>query len=58
VENNDPVFSFTTQKNIFELEKKINSNFSIKKIKNGSGEIKIKFKDEVDLNRILKLMNE
>jgi len=57
-ENNDPEFSFTTQKNIFELEKKINSNFSIKKIKNGSGEIKIKFKNEIDLNRILKLMNE
>ena len=57
-ENNELEFSFTTQKNIFELEKKINSNFLIKKLKNGSGEIKIKFKNEIDLNRIIKLMNE
>ena len=57
-ENNELEFSFTTQKNIFELEKKISSNFSIKKLKNGSGEIKIKFKNEIDLNRIIKLMNE
>ncbi|MDC3154030.1 ParB/RepB/Spo0J family partition protein [Bacteroidota bacterium] len=58
VKNNELEFSFTTQKNIFELEKKISSNFSIKKLKNGSGEIKIKFKNEIDLNRIIKLMNE
>jgi len=57
-ENNELEFSFTTQKNLFEFEKKINSNFLIKKLKNGSGEIKIKFKNEIDLNRILKLMNE
>ena len=57
-ENNELEFSFATQKNLFEFEKKINSNFLIKKLKNGSGEIKIKFKNEIDLNRILKLMNE
>ena len=57
-ENNELEFSFTTQKNLFEFEKKINSNFLIKKLKNGSGEIKIKFNNEIDLNRILKLMNE
>ena len=58
IKNNEIEFSFTTQKNIFELEKKISSKFSIRKLKNGTGEIKIRFKNEIDLNRMLKLMNE
>ena len=58
IKNNEIEFSFTTQKNIFELEKKISSKFSVRKLKNGTGEIKIRFKNEIDLNRMLKLMNE
>lgn len=51
-------FNFTTQKNIFELEKKLDLSLNVKTLKNGSGEIKIKYKNEIDLNRILRLMNE
>ena len=51
-------FSFSTKKSIFELQTKFNTNIDIRKLKNGSGVIKFKFKNENDLKRLIKIIND